>query len=186
MWWSQCSYNVRIFKTGTKFAKDPTFYDMPFTDGSFYNISEPKDALVHKDIYQSAFSAGAVQKLEIRLREHLDKFLRKLEAASVSSEVVDLSLGFRCLAADMIMEYCYDTPFGALDAPDFKCPLIVDLEHFIDILPASWYFPRLFSLTFWALYYLPRSVTRFVRPLASTFKLQDVSPNKIASILVII
>ncbi len=152
---------------------------MPFTSGSFYNISKLKDALIHKDIYQSFFSASAVQNFETRLNEHLDKFLKRLEAVSGSTQVIDLSLGFRCLAADIIMGNCYDTPFGALEAPDFKFPLIVDLEKFLDLLTASWYFPRLFNFLFWFLDCLPRSFTRFIKPLASTFKMQEVSQTKL-------
>lgn len=118
------AYN-QVFKVGTKFNRDPAIYSFPFTKGSFFNKLTVLEAKPHRDLYMPFFSRTNVQKMEPIIREHLSMFLDKLCEASDAGRDVDLTLGFRCLAADTLMRYSYDKPFGALDYPDFKYPMML-------------------------------------------------------------
>jgi cytochrome P450 len=117
------AYN-QVFKSGTKFSKDGSLYEYPFLNGSFFTKLATKEAKPHRDLYMPYFSRGNVQKMEPIIREHLAKFLAGLDEACSAEKAVDLSLGFRCLAADSLMRYCYDKPFGALDYPEFRFPMM--------------------------------------------------------------
>jgi len=78
------------------------------------------------------------------VQDKVNKFLMILrEASSENTKVLDLSLGFSCLTADVAMQYCYQKPFGALDAPDFQFEAIITIEEFLNVVPVSWYFPNL-------------------------------------------
>lgn len=117
------AYNT-VFKVGTKFNRDPAMYSLPFTKGGFFNKSVVREGKAHRDLYVPYFSKANVVKMEHLIREHVTNFLSKLQVAGRESKDVDLSLGFRCLTADTLMGYTYDRPFGALDAPDFKYPMM--------------------------------------------------------------
>lgn len=117
------AYN-QVFKMGTKFNRDPVIYSFHFTKGSMFNKLVVKEGKAHRDLYMPYFSRMNVQKMEPIIREHLTKFLDKLDEASEADKAVDLTLGFRCLMADSLMRYTYDKPFGALDAPDFEYPMM--------------------------------------------------------------
>jgi hypothetical protein len=117
------AYN-QVFKVGTKFNRDPAIYSFPFTKGSFFNKLTVKEGKVHRDLYNPYFSKANVVNMQYLVREHLSKFLQKLDEACQADKEADLSLGFRCLTADTLMGYCYDKPFGALDYEDFKYPMM--------------------------------------------------------------
>jgi Cytochrome P450 len=169
------NWNERVFKAGTQFAKDPVFYNHPILEGSFYNLLETKSAKPHKDMYQPFFSRSAIQKVEVSIQKQLDKFLARLEEAAEKSKVIDLTLGFKCLIADVVMQFCYQKNFGALDAPDFQFDPIVDLEDVFDSATFVWYFPRFFNKLSRFLRKLPRSfVRKAVKPLAAAYDIQDV------------
>ena len=125
-------------------------------------------------MYQPYFSRGAVQKLETTIRENLSKFLSHLSEAAKSSETKDLTLGYKCLVADSIMQYCYDKPFDAIDSVDFALPMIVDLEGYFDSLSIGWYFPQIMNNLFRIVERLPRSFAQAQKPLAATLEIQDV------------
>lgn len=80
----------RVYKPGTKFKKDPSFYCLPIADGSMFNIHETKLSKPHKDMYQPYFSRAAIQNLETEIHAHCAKFLGKLSGAAAQAKVVDL------------------------------------------------------------------------------------------------
>lgn len=41
---------------------------------------------------------------------------------------VDLHFAFKCMAMDMIMTLCFGKPIHAVDAPDFKAPIVVAMD----------------------------------------------------------
>ena len=117
------AYN-QVFKIGTKFNRDPAIYGLPFTRGSFFNKLIVREGKAHRDLYVPYFSKANVNKMEYMIREHMSNFLKVLDQACTAGKEVDLSLGYRCLTADTLMSYLYDKPFGAIEYPDFKFPMM--------------------------------------------------------------
>jgi hypothetical protein len=80
------------------------------------------------------------------------------------------------LAADVVMGYCYNKTFGALDAPDFKFKLIEDLEGILGTASFVWYFPTFFNILSRVLARPPTTIIeKTVKPLAATFEIQRVT-----------
>ena len=145
-----------------------------------FNKHETKLAKPHKDMYQPYFSRAAIQRLEHDIWDKVVVFLGKLGEASDNSKVVDLTLGYKCLTADVVMGYCYQKTFGALDAPDFQFPLIIDFEEFFASQTFSWYFQEFFKNVFSLLDRLPRSwVDKTANSLAAIYAIQDGCKERI-------
>ena len=117
------AYN-QVFKVGTKFNRDPAIYGFPFTRGSFFNKLVVREGKVHRDLYVPYFSKAKVNKMEYMIRDHMTKFIRKLDEACSAGKEVDLNLGYRCLTADTLMGYTYNKPFGAIDYHEFRYPMM--------------------------------------------------------------
>ena len=126
-------------------------------------------------MYQPYFSRAAIQRFEVSIHEKVNKFLDALRDAAELSKVIDLTLGYKCLTADVVMGYCYGKTFGALDAPDFRFPLIQDLEQLFSTVSYSWYFPKSINIISRLLAKVPRTlIERFMKPLVATFEVQKV------------
>jgi hypothetical protein len=165
-----------VYRPGTPFKKHPGFYNAYVIDGSFFNIHETKAVKPIKDMYSSHFSRAAIQKLEVCIHEKVKKLLNALHTASQVSTVIDLTLAFKCLAADVVMEYCYRKNFGALDAPEFQFKIIKDLEGLFATASYSWYFPGLFNCLCRILDRVPISLTHTIaKPLAASFEIYKVN-----------
>jgi hypothetical protein len=127
-------------------------------------------------MYQPYFSQAAIQRLEGSIHEKIDKFLGILDEATKSSKAVDLTFGYKCLTADVVMGYCYNKTFGALDAPDLRFKLIEDLEGLFGTASCAWYFPGFFNMLCRFLAKLPMvMIEKMVKPLAATFEIQKVN-----------
>jgi hypothetical protein len=89
-----------------------------------FNKLVVKEGKLHRDLYVPYFSKTNVVKLEYLIKEQLAKFMGKLDDAHATGKSVDLTLEYRCLVADTLMTYCYDKPFGAIEAEDFAFPMM--------------------------------------------------------------
>lgn len=173
----------RVYRPGTPFKKYPGFYNAYVIDGSFFNIHETKAVRYIKDMYSPHFSRAAIQKLEGSIHEKIHKLLDALHKASQARKVVDLTLAFKCLTADVVMEYCYQKNFGALDATDFRFKVIEDMEGLFGTASYTWYFPDLFNLLCRILERAPISMTGTIaKPLAASFEIYKVRRSKISSL----
>jgi hypothetical protein len=108
---------------------------------SLFSIASVKEAKRRKDMLQPYFSKAAVVRSERMIQDKIVEFLKLLRTAASENKPVDLSLGFSCLVADVITQYCYQKSFGALDAPDFRFPPILAIEEFMNSTPYTWCFP---------------------------------------------
>lgn len=133
--------HFRIFRSGTKFDKDIALYDIPILKESLFSIASVKEAKRRKDMLQPHFSKAALVRSERMIHDKIAKFLKMLQTAASENKAIDLSLGFSCLAADVVTQYCYQQSFGALDAPDFRFPPILAIEKFMHSNPYTRCFP---------------------------------------------
>ena len=171
------AYN-EVFKIGTKYDKDVMFYCNPFFDGYHLNIPGTKEAKRRKDMFQPYFSKAAIGRLEPLLKAALVKFLKTMEAAAKNDKVLDLNLGYRCLTADVIMDYCYQAPFRGLDAPDFRFPFIEAMDEYSEAGQWDKYFVKAFGLLMKIITVLPPNLAKTLfPPIASVQWMRAVSAN---------
>ncbi|KAL1680777.1 cytochrome P450 [Schizophyllum commune] len=117
----------RIYTRGTSFLKDPALYSA-FPDGSSFGSIDPVQAKVRRDAISPLFSRRAIAKLETFIREKVDKLTTKLLAYDDASKPVDLLQALRAATLDIIFSYCFGEDCNALDAPDFKHPILVGAD----------------------------------------------------------
>lgn len=139
---ARCLTQAGIYKSGTKFDKDGVFYASVLVDHSLFNITDRSAAKTRKDMFQPYFSKAAIQRLESMIKAKVAKFLAVLASASATNKAMGMSLGFSCLTADVVTEYCNQKPLGALDAPDFQFRPIMHIEELFDTSAYSWYVPN--------------------------------------------
>ena len=170
--------SIRIFKTGTKFDKERSFYQaFPPVDHSFFQILGTKEAMARKHMMNPYFSPEAIRRGEPLIQKFTTKFLTILEKSALAAEPVNMSMGFKCLAADTNMNFNFQKPLGALDAPDFDFPLVRATDASIKDVQWVMYFPKMFRSLFDAVDLLPRKlIDRFFEPLAQMKSLVTVRP----------
>ena len=159
----------QIFKIGTKFDKDPSFYNNPALPGTLLNIPDTKSAMARKSMYSPAFSKEAVRRAETSINSTVTKFLDILQKAAQETKVVDLTMGFRCLTADTSMNFTYQDPLGVLDSPNFQAPFLRAMEEFTRNSQYVFYFPKVFTTIARVMEMMPaRILEKYMEPLALT------------------
>ena len=70
-------------------------------------IHGTKIARPRKDMLQPFFSEAAIRRVEILMTDEIAKILTKIRVAASENTPINLSLGFKCLAADIVMIYTF-------------------------------------------------------------------------------
>ena len=143
---------------------------------SLFNMTDRSAAKIRKDMFQPYFSKGAIQRLESMIKSKVARFLTVLDGASSGDKSMDLSLGFSCMTADIVTQYCTQKPLGALDAPDFQFPPILRISGLLEASPFGWYFPNVLRMITQLTAQLPvKFVERHMPPIAAINWIQAVS-----------
>lgn len=101
------------------------------------------------------FSKAAVRRIE---------FLVQDKEAAENHELVDLSCGFRCLAADIIVDYAYRQDFGGLSAKSFRHLVIDTADDLARVTQWATYFRRTFLVLESILGWMPNALLRKLSP----------------------
>jgi hypothetical protein len=83
--------------------------------------------------------------------------------------------GFSCLTADVVTEYCNQKPSGALDAPDFQFPPIVQVEEVMSTSVYAFYAMNLLRMVTHLTSLLPlKFAEKYMPPVAAINWVQTV------------
>ncbi len=127
--------------------------------------------MARRNLFSSYFSRESLRRAEPHIQNLISKFLSILQGAASEDEgkTVNLSMGFRCLTSDVIMNFSFNKPLGALDSGEFEFPLTRALKEAVAISQWSVYFPSSFRILFQWIDNLPLWVLdRYMKPLALT------------------
>ena len=173
----------RIFRIGTRFAKEHSFYHFPPLNGSLNQILETKPAMARINMISPYLSREAIRRAEPLISKCTVKFISVLSDAVASGKVVNLSFGFRCVTADTIMNHSFQKPLGALDAPGFEFPLILALDASLKDIQWVHYFPTPFGLLFRITDLLPEMLfEKLFKPLYLTKRCLSVRDTTLAQL----
>lgn len=75
-----------------------------------------------------SFSQGAIADAEKLLIDETKALCAAFERQSSASKAADLHFAFRCMSMDIITTFCFGKPIHAVDAPDFKAPIVVAMD----------------------------------------------------------
>ena len=140
---------------------------MPYLKRSTFNITSTKRALVRKNMQSPLFSKEAVRRSEYLVTDMLAKFLETLSEYASAARPVDLTLGLRCLAADVSMNFGFQRPLNALDAPGFQSEVLDAAAALLDLFMWPINFPNFAQGVFWVTERLPKwFLHRFMKRIA--------------------
>ena len=178
--------NVRIFRVGTPFER--VWHNNPFLTGSLQSKTTLAETKKRKEFLSPFFSKAAIIRVEPFLhRQKLSLFLDTLRNAAQANNqqgsVIDFFLGFRCLTADTIMDYCFQQDLNALAEPGFHSKIVEAFIAGFDLALVGMYFPKFFELLNSIIFRLPeRERERFFAPVHGFQTMQEVCfpPTKLS------
>lgn len=153
-----------IFEVGSEFSKKWDFYNSNPIQHSLLNILDTRKAKQRKKAYTKYFSQAAIDNATPMIQKKLSRLITILQQASTDQMPVDLSRAFRCLAADVIVDYAFAGDFGGLDAKDFEHPLIEAADDLFIFAQWGLYFRRLFVFLEGLCNWLPKKLLVMVGP----------------------
>ena len=108
----------KIYSVGTKFYKDPLFYDALGVQVMFTAV--PNDVhRARRAPINSFFSRRAVLDLEDIVQAKVRKLTGRVRAGLEAGRPVDLRAGTRAISIDVMTEYAFDDCWNHLDDPTF-------------------------------------------------------------------
>lgn len=144
VWINRASLTHRVNRTGPivrispyeVHISDPDYYNTLYSHRSprdkYYYYLKPfdfplsafgtEDARLHRlrrGAMNPFFSRGKILQNEALIQRLVQKLCDKIKDLGSRGEIVPLSLGFTCLATDLITEFAMDRSYGHLDAADW-------------------------------------------------------------------
>ncbi|KAF2262689.1 cytochrome P450 [Lojkania enalia] len=136
---------------------------------SYNQIFKSKETLVEtkkrREFLSPLFSKSAILKSEPVLhRQKLKQFLDTLQDAASANEgrgsIINFYLGFRCLTADLIMDYCFQQDLNALAEPGFRSQAVEKFIQGFDMAIVATYFLNFFAILNRVIFALPEGMAR--------------------------
>ena len=127
--------------------------------------------MAHKSLFSSYLSRESTRRAESLIHTFVSKFLGRLQenASEGEEKTVNLSKGFRCLTLDVIFNFMFNEPLGALDSPEFGFPMSRALYAALSYGQWIVYFPGTFRVLFGWIDKLPLwFLDSYMEPLALT------------------
>jgi cytochrome P450 len=112
----------------------------------------------------------------------VSQFLTTLARADAS--VVDFFLAFRCLTADVVMDYCFHSDLSALTSPGFRNHTIETFVQGFDMAIVATFFPNVFTVLNSLIFSLPEKVrAKYFAPLYGFETMQNMARVRVEDAL---
>lgn len=132
-----------------------------------------KQAKPRRDLLQPRLSKSAIDNAQHVLEMSVWRFIDLLDRHRVHDEIVDLSLAYRCVTADVLLGYAFHSPFEALDYPRFNYPPAMHMDAALMASFLAKNFRLLFTLIWNLASRLPRPLLKCLG-ISFIFDIQDV------------
>jgi hypothetical protein len=109
----------KIYSVGSKYSKDPVFYDSFGTPEAAFNTASNELHRIRRAALNPMFSRKSVLELEDVVQEKVNKLCQRLEMGLEEGKAVDLHHGLMCVSADVLSEFAFDQCFNLLNEDDF-------------------------------------------------------------------
>ncbi|KAL6703855.1 hypothetical protein ACN47E_008989 [Coniothyrium glycines] len=117
-----------IYNNKNRWDKEARLYKSFNEDRSSFGFLTYAEAKTRKDVLSRSFSPSAIEGAEGLCIELTKALCAAFERQSKASQTSDLSFAFKCMSMDMITTFCFGKPIHAVDAPDFKAPIVVAMD----------------------------------------------------------
>lgn len=129
----------KIYYVGSKFWKDPLYYDAL---GLFYSTHGALTNDVHsvrRAALNPFFSRKMVLELENVVQEKVEKLVRRASRALEENEPINVHHGFRAISVDVITDYAFNNCYNLLDRSDLGGEFLAMVRG---LGPAWWFFQQ--------------------------------------------
>ncbi|KAH7397030.1 cytochrome P450 [Phaeosphaeria sp. MPI-PUGE-AT-0046c] len=170
------AYN-QIHRVSTPFAR--IWHNNPFLTGSLQSLTTLPATSKRRAYISPFFSRSAISRAEPTLHgPKLSKFLAQLARADGS--VVNFFLAFRCLTADVVMNYCFQNDLDALAHPEFRNRTLERMVDGMDMAVTSTFFPNLFGVLNAVIFALPeRAREKWFAPIYGFQTMQSLARERV-------
>jgi cytochrome P450 len=117
-----------IYNNKNRWDKEARLYKSFNEDRSSFGFLTYAEAKNRKDVLNRSFSQSAIESAEGLCVEAAKALCAAFERQTESGKTADLFFAFRCMTMDVIMSFCFGKPIHAVDAPDFKPPILVAMD----------------------------------------------------------
>ncbi|CAO2655658.1 Nn.00g044610.m01.CDS01 [Neocucurbitaria sp. VM-36] len=149
-------YN-QIYRVGTPFTR--VWHDNPFLTGSLESKTTLPETKKRREFLNPFFSKAAISRVEPHLhRKKLVQFLDTL--SKTDNTVVNFFYAFRCLTADVVMDYCFQSDLSALASPGFRNRTIETFVEGFELATVPFFFPNFFGLLTKIIFALPDDIRK--------------------------
>ena len=111
-----------------RWDKEARLYKSFNEDRSSFGFLTYAEAKIRKDVLNRSFSQAAIDGAEGLIVEQTKALCQVFAKHSKNSRSADLYFAFRCLTMDIICTFCFGRPIHAINAPDFKAPIVVAMD----------------------------------------------------------
>ncbi|KAK9366241.1 cytochrome P450 [Lipomyces kononenkoae] len=117
-----------IYNSAARWDKEESLYRCFGEDRSSFGFLTYIESKQRKDVLQPLFSRRAIVKMQGLIREKIDHLASVLTTRDAAGKSSDLFFAFRCFTLDTITEFCFAKSIDAMDAPEFKAPIVQAME----------------------------------------------------------
>ncbi|KAF7597145.1 hypothetical protein BBP40_009483 [Aspergillus hancockii] len=132
-----------VFRVGTNFYKDKTFYTCADNDGSIFSLCDRDEHSERRKVLSSLFSKQAAEMTAPKVMSKLNELLDFMITQSKEGKACNITDLFRALAinwvADTLLGDCGDVVTYAETKPD----LLEDIDGLSKLIPTLRFFPYL-------------------------------------------
>jgi hypothetical protein len=155
----------------------------PFLSGSLQSLTTLAETLKRRNFMAPYFSKAAISRAQPTLHgAKLRTFLRTLAAAD--GQVVNFWLGFRCLTADVVIDYCFQSDLDALSSPGFRNHTLETFVEGFELGLVATFFLRFFAALEWVIFRLPDSMrAKYFAPIYGFEMMQRLARAKVEEAL---
>lgn len=179
--YSLLTSSSRLHRVGSKF--DRIWHDNPFLSGSLQSKTTISETKKRREFLSPFFSKAAISRAESDLHgQKLQIFLDTLDAANNS--IVNFYLAFRCLTADLVMDYCFRSDLNALSSPRFENETLESFIAGFDLAIVGTHFPRFFGILNKIILRLPNSIRKkYFAPVVGFQVMQSLARERVEQAL---
>lgn len=168
-----------IYNSKNKWDKEWFLYHSFNEDRSSFGFVTYAEAKERKDVLSRTFSPKAIEQSQGLIIEKVDALCAAFERQSKANKPCDLFYAFRCMSMDVITYLCFGASVNAIEAPDFKAPIIeamdASLPVFVRFKHAEWYKNMIMNC--------PPNISRVVSPeTAGLVDLQQILKKQISNL----
>ncbi|KAH7353180.1 cytochrome P450 monooxygenase-like protein [Pyrenochaeta sp. MPI-SDFR-AT-0127] len=117
-----------IYNNKNRWDKEARLYKSFNEDRSSFGYLTYVEAKNRKDVLNRSFSQAAIESAEDLCVEKTKALCAAFKRQSEASKYLDLFYAFRCMSMDVTTTFCFGKPIHAVDAPDFKAPIVVAMD----------------------------------------------------------